>query len=98
LGPLDALIAVSDHVETVIKYVRLRFPEGSRDYSLIQSVQTGVGTDPACCLMGIRGVKRPAREAAHPPLSSAEVKNELPIFATRIYKMYLKFLGSDPTR
>ena len=76
MGPLDALIAVSDHVETVIKYVRLRFPAGAKDYSLNQRVQTSVGTDPACSLMGIRVVKRPVREAAHSPLSSAEVNNE----------------------
>ena len=54
LGPLDTVIAVSDHVETVIKYVRLRFPAGARDYSCNHSVQTDIETEPAYFLMGIR--------------------------------------------
>jgi hypothetical protein len=52
---VDPIIATYDHVETVIKYVRLRFPAGARDYSRNQSVQTGVETEPDYYLMGIRG-------------------------------------------
>jgi hypothetical protein len=42
-------------------------------------IQTGPGSHPASCTMGIGsfpGVKRPGRGADHPPPSSAEVENE----------------------
>jgi hypothetical protein len=42
-------------------------------------VQTDPGTHPASCTVGtgsFPGVKRPGRDADHPPSSSAEVENE----------------------
>jgi hypothetical protein len=45
-------------------------------------VQTGPGAHPASCSMGtgtFPGVKRPGRGADHPPPSSAEVKESVPL-------------------
>jgi hypothetical protein len=58
---------------------RVRFPAGAVNFSLHPCIQNGSGTHPASYPMGTRGsfpgVKRPGREADHPPPSSAEVKN-----------------------
>jgi hypothetical protein len=65
----------------IIKYLRAgrsgdRFPVGARFFA---HVQTGPGAHPASCTMGtgfIPGVKRPGRDADHPPPSSAEFEHE----------------------
>jgi hypothetical protein len=51
-----------------------RIPAGARFFA---HVQTGPGAHPASCIMGtgsFPGVKRPGRDADHPPPSSAGVK------------------------
>jgi hypothetical protein len=51
-----------------------RIPVGARFFA---HVQTGPGAHPASCTMGtgsFPGVKRPGRDADHPPRSRAEVK------------------------
>jgi hypothetical protein len=52
----------------------------SRNFSLLQNVQTDSEAHPITHSMGIgvlpRGIKRPRREVDHSPPSSAEVKNE----------------------
>jgi hypothetical protein len=56
----------------------VRFPAGTRDFSLLHSVQTGSGAHPASYIMGTGGyfpVKLPWREADHSPRSNAEVNN-----------------------
>jgi hypothetical protein len=56
----------------------VRFPVGTRDFSLLYSVQTSSGAHPTSYPMGIGGsfpeVKRLGREADHSPPSSAVVK------------------------
>jgi hypothetical protein len=52
-----------------------------QDFSSSLCVQTGSGTHPASCPMGIGGPfpggkARPGRDADHSPPSSAEVENE----------------------
>jgi hypothetical protein len=60
-------------------YTGVRFLAGSRDFSLLHSVQTASGAHPASYPMGTEAgysvVKRPRREADHSPPSIAEVKN-----------------------
>jgi hypothetical protein len=55
------------------------FPTGAGIFSLQHRVQIGYGAHPASCRMGTGAlslwVQRPEREADHPPLSSAEVKD-----------------------
>jgi hypothetical protein len=57
---------------------RVRFPTGTRNFSLHHSVQNGSGAHPASYPMvtggSFPGVKRPGREADHSPPSTAEVK------------------------
>jgi hypothetical protein len=57
---------------------RIRFPVGSKDFSLLYSVQNGSGAHPTSYPMSTRGsipgVKRPGREPDHS--TSAEVKND----------------------
>jgi hypothetical protein len=53
-----------------------RIPSGAKFFA---HVQTGPGAHPASCTMGTRsfpGVKRPGRDADHPPPPNAEVENE----------------------
>jgi hypothetical protein len=56
----------------------VRFPAGAGNFSLKHRVQNGSGAHTASYPEGTRGsflgVKRPRREADHPPPSSAEVK------------------------
>jgi hypothetical protein len=59
-----------------INMVQKKIPVGPRFFA---QVQTGLGAHPASCTMGngsFPGVKRPGRDADHPPTSSAEVTNE----------------------
>ena len=55
-------------------------PWRSRDLYLLQIVQTGCGTHPACYSIGIvvlsLRIKRPEREVNHSPSFSTEVKNQ----------------------
>jgi hypothetical protein len=62
----------------------VRFPAGATDFSVLHSVQTGSGANPASDLMGTGGLfplglKRSGRAADHSPQSSAEVKNGGPV-------------------
>jgi hypothetical protein len=56
-----------------------RIPAGAGNFSLLHSVKTGSGAHSASYPMGtggfLPGIKRPEREAYHPPSSRAEVKN-----------------------
>ena len=57
-----------------------RIPVGAR---FSAPVQTGPGAHPASCTMGtgyFPGVKRPGRGVAHPPPSSAEVKERVELY------------------
>jgi hypothetical protein len=76
--PLDFVIIVvySAFVMIIIDYCGLTIPVGARFFA---HVQTGPEAHSASCTRGtgsFRGVKRPGRDADHPPLSSAEVKKE----------------------
>jgi hypothetical protein len=57
----------------------VQFSPGSRDLSLLHSIQTCCGAHPASYIMGTGllppGVKRPGREADHSHPSSTEVEN-----------------------
>jgi hypothetical protein len=57
----------------------VRFSAGERDFSLLQSVQTGSGAHPASCAMVSRAlsmvVNPLGRETDHSPSTSVEVKN-----------------------
>jgi hypothetical protein len=59
---------------------KVRIQAGTRDISLLRSVQPGFGAHPASYLIGIRvlspQVKRPGSIEVHLPPSSTEVKNE----------------------
>jgi hypothetical protein len=59
--------------------VGVRFPVRTRELSLLYSIHTDSGANPASYTMGTGGplpaIKRPEREADHPLPSSAEVKN-----------------------
>jgi hypothetical protein len=72
------------------------FPAGARDFSLLNSVQTGSGAYPAFCPMGTGelfppGLKRLWREADRSPRSSAESRMlELYLHSsTRIHSVVL---------
>jgi hypothetical protein len=51
-----------------------------QNFPLLHSVQTGSVAHPAFCRMGtvgsFPGVKRPGREADHPPPSSVQIRND----------------------
>ena len=57
-----------------------RIPAGTRDFSLLQKIQTAFGSHPAFCSIGTgllsRGVNRLGREVYQSSLCSAEVKNK----------------------
>jgi hypothetical protein len=56
-----------------------RNPEGTRNFLVLQTVQTGFGAHPAACSMGtgyFAGIRRPGREFRHSPSSSGRVRNE----------------------
>ena len=68
----------------------VRILEGTKNFSLLQNVQTGCGAHTAYCSMGTdvlsSGLKRPGRESYHFPPYSAEIKNEwsytfIPLYA-----------------
>jgi hypothetical protein len=54
--------------------VRVLFPAGARDFSLLHNVQAGSGVHPASYTKGTE-VKKQGREADHSPLPSADVRN-----------------------
>jgi hypothetical protein len=66
----------------------VRFPAGTRDLSLLHSVQTGPVAHLSSCSAGTRGsspgVKRQGLEANHLPPFSAEVKYGGAIFPLRL--------------
>jgi hypothetical protein len=57
----------------------VRLPAGTRNFSLLHSVQTGCRSHASSCRMGVGSVfpwvKWPWRETVHPIPSGAEVKN-----------------------
>jgi len=53
---------------TLIREIVARLPRGAKDFSLLQSTQTGSGTSPP---IPFPEVKRPGREADHSLPSSA---------------------------
>jgi hypothetical protein len=63
---------------------RVQFPAGAGNFSLHHGVQNGSGAHPASSPMGTRGsfpeIKRPGREADHPPPSNAEVKELVELY------------------
>jgi hypothetical protein len=70
--------------------LEVRILEGTKDFSLLQNVQTDCGARTAYCSMGAdvvsSEVKRSGREAYHFPPYSAEIKNEwsytfIPLYA-----------------
>jgi len=68
---------------------RVRFPVGTRNFSLHHRVQTGFATHqpPIQWVPGslFLGVKRPGSEAHHSPPSGAEVKNAWSYTSTPLY-------------
>jgi hypothetical protein len=58
----------------------VRIPVGTRDFALLQKVQTDSGAHLASYTMGTgvlsRGVKRPDHDVYHSPPSSDEIRNE----------------------
>jgi hypothetical protein len=74
--------------------IRVRFPEGTGNYTLRHNVQTGYGGRPDSnqCAPGVisLGVKQPGREADHVAPSSAEVK--------KCVKLYLHSPNKSPWR
>jgi hypothetical protein len=72
------------HINFILIIPMIRIPAGTRDSSLLQTVQTGFGVHPASYSLGTGGlfslgegdVKWPGRQADHSPPSSAHVKNE----------------------
>jgi hypothetical protein len=73
--------------------IGVRFLAGAIDVSVLQSVQTGSGADPALYELSIGscfcGIKRSGREADQSPLSVTDVKNEWSYTSTTTFISYL---------
>jgi hypothetical protein len=76
---------------------RVRFLAGAGNFSLHNRVQNGSGVHPASHPMGTRGsfpgIKRPGREADHPPPSSAEVKDCVELYLNSTIRLHVVVLS-----
>jgi len=78
----------------------VQFPAGTREYSVLQNVQTGFGVHSASYSMGTkgffpRGVKWLQGEVHCSPSSSAKVKNECSYITTPLHTICLHGLERE---